>query len=136
MPKYFYTDRLKAAWMCQEHGFDIMFRGIRLDKDGYDEGADIFNETSIFSSRVKPTSAYRLRPSLVPLLQPQAGDIAKGVAPLGHSNDPVEKIIIGVVTEIKKGFVLMRGNWGCPNESIEIIQRNGKAFFMPETSEE
>ena len=118
--RYFYTDPLKAAWMRKEFNFQLL-------------GNSTFEQ-------YEPSDRWEVRLESYEQLKPQVGDL---IIQRGNicQNDK-----IGTVTHITKDgqcacYADYMNDAGAHEGSVvhmifgkkaEIIQRNGKAFFMPE----
>ncbi len=113
--RYYYTDKLKAAWMAKEYGFRLYYLN-RHNENNYCDWEYI-------AERLLETKYY-IHEDSIPLLQPQVGDII-----LDNDNEP------RAVCKIKDNLVFWpeEEDYGyCYIPSIEIIQRDKKAWFNPE----
>ncbi len=141
--KYYYTDPLKAAWMAKHFNFKFF--------EIYSPHPDISEDQKIhqdFNNEFFPLIiASYIHPDCHEMLKPQIGDLIK---PIGGYNTEtflyVDKFVdcefecnsLGgkVPSSSYSGTDYLDSNHELPeNERVsgfEIIQRNGKAFFMPE----
>lgn len=147
MTKYFYSDVLKAVWMAREFNFKY--------KVGNNEccTTDDFN-SCIWNLNTK--NIYYLHLDCHEALKPQDGDLVEwrvdgvrtteGKPILGDGHDKPTAFL--TYKDILASFFTCKnipasaGGYGIypitrfdvvrGEEKIEIIQRNGKAFFMPE----
>ena len=130
MKRYYYTDALAAAWMAREFGFKYIDR-YTCDETGkclnYTVDWKVFQEGDDLTS---PIAKYELHPDSLPLLEPKGGDIvmaysnsSKSFRPMAVGNPPDEFgcTVYHAVCELNNG--------------LKIIQRDNKAFFMPECEE-
>ncbi len=114
--KYYYTDALKATWMILRQDM-IMEEELNLKGFGK-EGS--YYEDSLFEQVKK----HYIHPDCHEMLKPQVGDVI--------ITDYMPNMFLKI-TRITNDDVIKCGNSIFNFEDInEIIQRNGKAFFMPE----
>ncbi len=124
MPKYYYTDPLKAAWQIKNHAFKLesivsweaIFE-VACDCQG---GGGFRNEW--FDDK------YYIHPNCHELLKPQVDDIIE-----------FDGFVYGLVNSVNADEIAIQ----CDDifyvrdiEECTIIQRNEKAFFMPEVKNE
>jgi hypothetical protein len=129
---HYYTDPLKAAWMMREHGLKFLVRNpdMKVVFPTNPEFIDIQDWTWLFWVEGQDTpeidySPMFIHPESLPLLEPMEGDMVHH--PSGR---------IGYVQDVDGEDVSIDvngGDWGCKSIYAPIIQRNGKAFFMPES---
>ena len=145
MSKYYYTDPLEAAYMGKHHGFKFeSCYGFELRP--YNKGWEIYHEAmstdvKYFDSKsyfkhsfdydAKGVEIYMLH-NCKEMLQPQINDLYRYVDTEGFSQVAMVYDIYDLNCD--KGKVCNRHY---PNGvvPIEIIQRNGQAFFMPKNKE-
>lgn len=122
--RYFYENPLKAAWMTYEFKFKF---GMQSGPDPFYSGPFGFRPLSVEdlvnASWKRP---IYLHPDCHAMLEPQEGDI-------GAYTDRFESCLTwnqtsGGYWENDEGSSISR-------KDIQIIRRNGKAFFMPEIEE-
>jgi len=111
MTKRYYDDALQAAWMAREFG-------VRITTEN---GLDVANVAVGMASRLNDSFVYHdppyhIHPDSLRLFEPIEGDLVTSWSfPDGiRSKSGIQKSLISKGREVK------------------IIQRNGKAFFMPE----
>lgn len=102
-----YTDPLKAEWMAREFGVKMYATANNTPINGH---VDDVYLCEIF---VCDTTIYHIHPDSLHIFEPMEGDLA-----LSPSGAPW-------LSTGRKAIAAIHGN--------EIIQRNGKAFFMPES---
>jgi hypothetical protein len=118
---HYYTDPLKAAWMAREHGFDLRTNNCRSPLPLWIFGRWIEN---------KWDKKAVVAPESLPLLEPMEGDLASfGASVFGWKIAVVAKETNFPQTAISLEYAKQLHKEG----KIEIIQRNGKAFFTPES---
>lgn len=138
MPKYYYTDPLKVAWMSKEFkiNFQIphsykeedygMLNVMALQVDASDDGTAHYIEAErdnsdsfVFEGQHEEdrySGNYYIHPDCHEMLVPQIGDLLKTA--YAHHD---EYFLYRTEEDLKKRY-----------GKGDIIQRNGKAFFMPE----
>ena len=137
MPKYYYTDPLKAAYMAREFGIKIY----QPEDAEYQEAklslSELLNEAANQESGFVPVYAppYCVHPDCLEMLKPQVGDLIeysphKTEYIAGHDRIHHEASMDGFIS-----LVDFNNYWG-DEQLAPIIQRNGNAFFTPEISEE
>ena len=140
MPKYYYTDPLKAAWMAREFGVKIyayinVIGGnncrigdvdCKIHKEIDEKPIMYLNPNDCFKNpRTLPYAGWQqavdkwyIHPDSLHILKPKVGDIA-----WWNIADGSSALVIITPLFIKQGGLQ------------EIIQRDNKAFFMPEVEE-
>ncbi len=125
MVKYYYDDPLQAAYMLREFNFKIGCYDIDdlnyFEEDSLNSLSDGIGNNQIESDI---DSAYIIHPDCYELLKPKEGDLGK------DSGNPLYYYLFweGVWRSLN-GIKLE------DNGTIEIIQRNNKAFFTPKIEE-
>jgi hypothetical protein len=143
MPKYYYNDALIAAWMAIN--FNVMFTkeiiaGMAQSIHHHDSPVDYDIVIKIAKNRKwdKRQSRYKIpyyiHPDCYEMLKPQVGDLIEYSAHkteyiAGRDRIHHEASMDGFIS-----LVDFNKYWG-DKELAPIIQRNEKAFFMPEISE-
>ncbi len=127
MPKYFYSDALKAAWMIKEFGFKYFSQhplggGYKTRMREYNIAGQVleaFIDEDDGSIDISFSIKFYLNLECHELLKPQENDILQN-----H---------IGQLFKVSKSGVYIdgAGEWS-RDDTTNIIQRNGVAFFMPE----
>ncbi len=124
--RYYYTDPLAAAYMTREFGvkFENMEGSIKIDAEFYDTGEISYTEYGL-----DPYGYLYIDSDCYELVKPQVGDLIKSrdAKFAWKVEDITDNDIYGMV-----GLVTFHGK---KNQEFEIIQRNDKAFFMPEAEE-
>jgi hypothetical protein len=124
---HYYTDPLKAAWMAREHGFDLRTNDCRSPLPLWIFGRWIEN---------KWDKKAVVAPESLPLLEPMVGDLVTNT----HKGNRGRECS-GIISQIMNGSASIttaeRHNgkryFVESITGLQIIQRNGKAFFMPES---
>lgn len=129
--KYYYTDPIKAAWMTQN--FNIGYININTWDDSYSIGAyDFISNVIIPESSMGFACApfegtltdkkFYIHPDCYEMLKPQVGDLLACDTKVWWA-------------QFKEQLIdderLKRPEYA----NYRVIQRNGKAFFMPECEE-
>lgn len=123
MKKYFYTDPLKAAWMTRE--FEIK---IELNGNSF---SDNFNFASISLETAKTFNIrYYIHTDFHEMFNPKENDLIISGGMIIQSKECLDYTNLPIVCPL----VHIKG-YNSFDESLKIIQRNGKAFFMPEVEE-
>lgn len=107
---YFYTDPVAALWMVQAFRFKILAGTFCLQPESVDAFLELLG-------RGTRHERYVVHQECVPLLTPKPGDV-------------VEES--GQRTKLKR---LVAGNFPLTGGSYEILQRAGRPFFTPKSSE-
>ncbi len=115
--RYYYTDLLKAVWMCDAFGFrfeieDLPYFFPQIYVDIIDYGTAY--KVSL-SGRTR-VAKYYIHPDSIPLLQPQEGD----------------RNIDGLIFEKGQWIGLGYAYSGYNYNNRDIDKRNGKVWFTPE----
>lgn len=134
-PRMFYTDPLKAAWMERDYGVKLTTKG---DLPLVNVGIGMASESHMGFIYHQPP--YYVHPDSEHIFQPQVGDIVVFSADDGSlCVDAVEQVYFdgdesypytgdsGTVIQL----CASHPDW-LHARKARIIQRNGKAFFMPE----
>ncbi len=135
MVKYYYDDPLQAAYMLREFNFKIGCYDIDdlnyFEEDSLNSLSDGIGNNQIESDI---DSAYIIHPDCHEMLQPQVGDVIMDLGSKKIKYFPIYKITYSdSYLCIQKYF---RGHTYCYKpELIQIIQRNGKAWFNPKVEE-
>lgn len=116
--KYFYDDALEAAYMCKHHG--MKFHTADDDK-WFGKGGDTPEGILVWLNVTGGRRLY-LNEECHELLKRRVGDLVTNIG-------LTAKTVINI-----DGTRLYHGDETYTLEGCEIIQRNGKAFFMPEIS--
>lgn len=118
MPKkYFYTDPLKAAWMFRE--FDFQYEHLA------DGNPAVWTRINDFHAKRE----FVLLPHCVEILQPKIGDVGLD----SRHPHPIGCRYYNYIWNTNAEFAGSKLYF--PNLPVKIIQRNGIAFFMPESEE-
>lgn len=123
--KYFYTDPLKAAWMCRE--FNIRcdscgIHGYRAADIAYFFGMNVSYDSAIVEERDR----YYIDTEFYGIFKPQVGDDVKVEVLFGKENEKIGTSLTTIRTSLEDYLA------GLTLKSIKILQRDGKAFFVPE----
>lgn len=121
---YYYIDPLKAAWMAREFGVEFFWELSRMDG-------------------LKLIDRYVVHPDSLHIFEPMEGDVVFMTALGGGFGVGLYNVCLDgediydnhiCISNIKsKDSVMESGDmWGSLFLG-EIVQRNNKAFFMPET---
>lgn len=130
MAKYFYTDALKMMWMAREHGIRYS-----QDKD-YLTKYTFQPKVHIFTSQRE--DKYCIHSDCHEAFKPQDGDLVEWndkVHYSGEQNEGVGYCDIPDCPSFPNAISFSDNRTLREPESfaiLHIIQRNGKAFFMPE----
>jgi hypothetical protein len=117
--KYYYTDPLKAAWMLQE--YKVKFQEGFYINGGLDDRDGSWLDANDFNQRLY------IHPDCYEMFKPQVGDLVEAIALIGNKNK------FGVVNEVNDTWIAS-DKFIYETKTVKIIQRNGKAFFIPEIS--
>ncbi len=131
MPKYFYTDPLKAAWMGQEFGFN--FYQLCEARNNPKIGNNLLR----YEVSNREIKYYIIQLDSHNLLKPQVGDVFLDVR---DAKPPFAAHVCDGLLNVKdEGLKIsyndINSGGFVPVAYVEIIQRNGKAFFAPEIEE-
>lgn len=109
MTKLYYTDPLKAAWMAREFG-------VKFEQDNFSQGRDWLCGSTLYHG----DAPYFIHPDSLSIFEPMEGDLV-----YCHPTDVYEiwRDEKFEPTVVHKSFA----------DLGDIVTRNGKAFFMPET---
>ncbi len=110
MPKYFYTDPLKAAWMAREYGMEFI-------SSCTGDNIDWANDFCEVSPQGWNCSKFYIHPDSLHILGPKVDDIMWWTCGDGLALAQATSLLIQ------------------QDGGREIIQRNGKAFFAPEVEQ-
>jgi hypothetical protein len=110
----YYTDPLKAVIMMRDHGVKIN----AVDTLGSPPTPVVATIDSILAMAEYPDILYYIHPESLPLFQLMVGDIWKSEQHIGYISIEGKMCANGSVIE--------------PFSKIEILQRNGKQFYMAE----
>ena len=132
--KYYYTDVLAAAWMAKHFGMKLQ-KGVF----GYGEGVTTYLTLLDAAGNEAWKYRYYIHPDSLPLLEPKEGDVVicrwgkdAAYALCGRVRNVFEGEVVRVVSSDEDpDYSGLEFNY----DATEIIQRNGKAFFMPESGE-
>ena len=114
MPKYFYTDPLKAAWMAIEFGMKF--------QEGLSARFLLLDAASQLRDKKYGSCFYYIRRDNLHIINPIKDDIGE-----------TKNGVFGIYHPFgNKGFFT---DEGIKLEECEIIRRNKKAFFMPEVEQ-
>ncbi len=138
--KYYYTDPLKAAWMAKEFKLNFQIPHLYKDEDygmlnvmalqvdasddetaHYIEAERNNGDSFVFEGcdeEDRYSGKYYIHPDYHDLLKPQAGDLLQNGG--------------GGIIEVMSDGTLFNVLGIYKDTDVEIIQRDGKAFFMPE----
>ncbi len=121
--KYFYTDPIKALWMYEHYGMQFMrtkeyYRGGAFHSSSYGKVDLFFGISDWFQ-----TKRFDINPDCHEILEPQCDDIGISANDITCEYSSSGKWIGDLLLEEKKIFAV---------NPVEIIRRNGKAFFTPE----
>lgn len=131
--RYFYTDPLKAVWMSRE--FNIKFQELvsyMVDERFEDRFIDLYSDKLLDNNFYPSMGRFYVHLDSEHLLEVQIGDIIL-------TKDENYQFP-NWVAEIDKGKLYTK-HYDCNKQWIggihckKIIQRNGKAFFTPESEE-
>lgn len=134
MIRFYYDDPISAAYMAKNHGMQLVEFWM-FDRSPY--AAEISFTGKVFIERGSDNShiKFYLMPDDIKLLEPQAGDLVEywfEHQPDYWANGNNKKLRRQM--EIKKEGHLLSMKARKPFKII-VIQRNGKAFIMPEEEE-
>lgn len=130
--RYFYTDHIKAHWMLREHNIKLVdMEGMDIQIfDYYGEHRNRICLAQESSSKWVYEGVHYIHPDSHAMLEPQVGDLLK----IGEDS-------YRTCGKNHKGERMIYNDpWGDIEDqeeinSFSILQRNGKAFFMPECEE-
>jgi len=138
--RYYYDDPIKAAYMAREFQFRFTDKHKSCELF-YDNNKDFpFNFTPSNAIGCGYTGKEFYLFHCHEMLKPQVEDVVKTL----YSMDDIERVfkVIGRHSwegeDGSKPEVILLDSIqfpSCGEKTIEIIQRNGKAFFMPEREE-
>lgn len=151
MPKYYYTDPLKAAWMAREFGVKIyayinVIGGnncrigdvdCKIHKEIDEDPIMYLNPNDCFKNpRTLPYAGWQhavdkwyIHPDSLHILEPKVGDMC--------TNCDGEPAIVVPDSKLRRvGQIFLREALEWVGKEAEIIQRDGKAFFMPEVKDD
>lgn len=127
MTNLYYDDPLQAAWMIREFGVKI--RGLYLHGNEDEEDMTV-EQIAVAIDRVHgcdvPTR-YNIHTDSLHVFEPMDGDLV-------HIKYYVKNIDgVPAPSNTYSGYMMLEQSSGLENDRTErqIIQRNGKAFFMP-----
>ena len=123
--RYYYTDPLAAAWMAKH--FEMRFQGENGPLEiNSDEGSTWFCEECDLGH--KYMVPFYIHPASIAILEPQEYDI--------YINPRiVKKNALGVLPVASGSRQTHWKNCALSYGSLNVIQRNGKAFHWPEVEE-
>lgn len=127
--KYFYTDPLKAAWMKKEHNIKI----------ASSNSINLHIQCGVFTLTMAGEKYHGYQMPLTPLyvpqdchhiFEPQVGDLASVEA----AHERGGKVYTGYIRNVTGMSIMVNGRLVDKSyvTKVEIIQRNGIAFFAPE----
>lgn len=121
--KYFYTDSLKAAWMARVFEVPILVENLKYEPHN---GTDPYKWSTNTTGIIDWWHEGKINPDYYHLFKPEVGDVI-----IDNHGEP------RLITEVRNDEVIWYSeesfDW-CYITNVQIIQRNGKAFFMPEVS--
>ena len=131
--RYFYTDPLAAAWMAKHHGVELFYMEHYSD-DSWPTEITYLQIISIIDRCGEDSYELEklyIKPKSLAILEPQVGDFVRYIDALPSQGNTAP-------------YSDMHVHWTEPcygNEfdmaqKKQIIQRNGKAFHMPEVEDE
>lgn len=158
MTKLYYTDALKAAWMSSEFGVRYIKSPELPEWGRYHSNYSIETTISIqlecgkqsdssvlYKTKAFPdypfSGRYFIHPDSLSIFEPMEGDIVQIDNFFGSIDSGCRKIS-GIRQVDANGGTgpfydyydnTRESDWFMPDDPIRIIQRNGKAFFAPET---
>jgi len=130
MTKLYYTDAIKAAWMCREYGVHFT-EPLAL---GFHNGQYVIALSPHLD--MSKDAKYYIHPDSLPIFEPMDGDVYEvdvtEDVPVYHENAKSGDAPMYYTSRSSpySQFQVYRNN---PNGAFKrIVERNGKAFFMPE----
>lgn len=136
--KLFYTDALKAAWMTKEFGVEF-YDGSKPSVEGECKSFHASNNLLYPLVDTHKKVTYYVHPDNYGIFEPKENDLVQ------YEDGAVQYVRTGwVISNDEHGVNV---TWGAnlqgtdyheflvKPEDVEIIQRDGKAFFQPESEQ-
>jgi hypothetical protein len=122
--KMYYTDPLKAAWMCREFG--VKFQTEHGELMEYHHPFGWNSETESIGNMFQ---RFYIHPDSLALFQPKIGDWVQIINKATRNHGWIRHYTKSIAAHEKHGAYIRER---FKNNNLRIIQRNNKAFFTPE----
>lgn len=139
--RYYYTDPLKAAWMCQNFNFKITAPVNNICSADYEQSRQsipmwLWGRYIEKYAQRKNDFKYHIMDNCHELLKPQIGDYGGNGDYSGIVNR-VDKDGVGIILPYPHGSSRVHSTleYSFPIEEFILEKRNGKAFFTCECEE-